>query len=172
MLFSQDLIRSLATAVDLVNTQLVTVADLVALIERRQVGYPDELTGADLEAVRGSREEFHHVFIAPDQGVERLNKLLGRTRLTLRLSEYDGQRLRLQHHAGEAPVAEQLTADCGLALAYLFVQGEQTRLRTCAAEGCSRVFVDASRNRCRVYCDSRTCGNRAHAAAHRARRRT
>ncbi|MFI6299770.1 CGNR zinc finger domain-containing protein [Nonomuraea sp. NPDC050790] len=172
MLFSQDLIRSLATAVDLVNTPLATVADLVALVERRQVCNPDELTGADLEAVRGSREEFHRVFTAPDQGVERLNKLLGQTTITMRLSEHDDQRLRLDPTAGQAPVAERLTADCGLALAYLFVHGEQARLRTCAAEGCSRVFVDASRNRCRVYCDSRTCGNRAHAAAHRARRRT
>ena len=43
--------------------------------------------------------------------------------------------------------------------------------RACAAPGCSRVFVDESRNRSRVYCDSRTCGNRMHVAAYRARRR-
>ncbi|MFI6501243.1 CGNR zinc finger domain-containing protein [Nonomuraea typhae] len=171
MLFSQDLIRSLGTAVDLVNTPLTTVADLAALVERRKVASPDEVTGADLDAVRGSRDELHRVFTTPDQAVERLNKLLGATKVTLRLSEHDGLPLHLHHSAEQAPVAEQLTADCGLALAQLFVHGEQTRLRTCAAEGCSRVFVDASRNRCRVYCDSRTCGNRMHAAAHRARRR-
>jgi predicted RNA-binding Zn ribbon-like protein len=35
-----------------------------------------------------------------------------------------------------------------------------------------RVFVDLSRNRSRRYCDSRTCGNRLHVAAYRARQRT
>lgn len=32
-------------------------------------------------------------------------------------------------------------------------------------------FVDLSRNRSRRYCDSRTCGNRLHVAAYRARRK-
>ena len=40
----------------------------------------------------------------------------------------------------------------------------------CASPTCRDVFVDLSRNRSRRYCDSRTCGNRLHVAAYRARR--
>ena len=49
--------------------------------------------------------------------------------------------------------------------------GEQERLRRCEAPDCRRAFVDLSRNRSRRYCDSRTCGNRLHVAAYRARRK-
>jgi predicted RNA-binding Zn ribbon-like protein len=46
------------------------------------------------------------------------------------------------------------------------------RLRECAADDCSAVLVDLSRNRSKRYCDSRTCGNRLHVAAYRARQKT
>jgi predicted RNA-binding Zn ribbon-like protein len=43
------------------------------------------------------------------------------------------------------------------------------RLRGCAAPGCPRFFV--ARDARRVWCDSRTCGNRVRVARHAARRR-
>lgn len=58
-----------------------------------------------------------------------------------------------------------------MALAFLIVAGERERLRRCDAPDCRHAFVDLSRNRSRRYCDSRTCGNRLHVAAYRARRR-
>jgi predicted RNA-binding Zn ribbon-like protein len=57
-----------------------------------------------------------------------------------------------------------------MGLAELVVAGESERMRSCAAPPCRNVFVDLSRNRSRRYCDSRTCGNRLHVAAYRARR--
>ena len=56
-------------------------------------------------------------------------------------------------------------------LAFFVVAGEQERLRRCEAPDCRFAFVDLSRNRSRRYCDSRTCGNRLHVAAYRARRK-
>ncbi len=58
-----------------------------------------------------------------------------------------------------------------MALAFFVVAGERERLRRCEAPDCRRAFVDLSRNRSRRYCDSRTCGNRLHVAAYRARRK-
>ena len=40
----------------------------------------------------------------------------------------------------------------------------------CASPTCRDAFLDESRNRSRRYCDSRTCGNRLHVAAYRARK--
>ncbi len=42
-------------------------------------------------------------------------------------------------------------------------------IRECGAEQCTRLYVDSSRARSRRWCDMRWCGNRAKAAAFRAR---
>ncbi|MFI0417275.1 CGNR zinc finger domain-containing protein [Spongiactinospora sp. 9N601] len=181
MPFGHDMVHSLSTVVDLINTSptaggeecLSDLVQLGELVERWQVSGVDELGSGDLAQVRALRDAFHRVFTAPDQAaaVIRLNTLLGETRMTPRLTEHDGHPVHVHYFAPGASVAEHLAADCGIALAHLLVEGEWERLRTCAAPDCERVFFDESRNRSRVYCDSRTCGNRMHVAAYRARRR-
>jgi predicted RNA-binding Zn ribbon-like protein len=49
---------------------------------------------------------------------------------------------------------------------------EMARLRTCPGAECGWMFVDESRNARRRWCSMETCGNRAKAARHYARRRT
>ena len=46
------------------------------------------------------------------------------------------------------------------------------RIRECAGEECTRLFVDASRGAPRRWCGMAECGNRAKAASYRRRRRT
>ena len=46
------------------------------------------------------------------------------------------------------------------------------RVKVCAGEGCGWVFLDASRNSSRRWCDSRDCGNRERVRRHLARKRT
>ena len=67
-------------------------------------------------------------------------------------------------------MADRIAAHLAMGLAELVVAGESGRVRTCASPTCHEIFVDLSRNRSRRYCDSRTCGNRLHVAAYRARR--
>jgi predicted RNA-binding Zn ribbon-like protein len=52
------------------------------------------------------------------------------------------------------------------------VTNELPRIRRCVGARCTRVFFDGTKNCCRRWCDMSTCGNRAKAARHRARRRT
>lgn len=182
MPFGHDMVYSLATVVELVNTSPSTggdddlgdLAELQAFVDARQVSGIGALTARDLGQVRLLREAFHRVFAAPDQAtaVRQLNALLSETRITPRLTEHDGHPLHVHYFAPGASLTEHLAADCGVALAHLLVDDEWERLRTCSAPDCDRVFFDESRNRSRVYCDSRTCGNRMHVAAYRARRRT
>lgn len=49
---------------------------------------------------------------------------------------------------------------------------EASRLRQCARDGCTRMFIDRSRGQNRAWCGMRQCGNRVNAAAYRKRRRT
>jgi len=45
-------------------------------------------------------------------------------------------------------------------------------VRQCASDTCGWLFIDATKNRSRRWCDMRGCGNRAKARRHRARQRT
>ncbi len=54
---------------------------------------------------------------------------------------------------------------------HLLSSPDLERLRECAAERCGRLYLDQTKNRSRRWCDMSTCGNRAKARRHHARRR-
>ena len=121
----------------------------------------------------GSASGSPQVFAAHDArtAAALLNELVAAAGTTPRLTDHDGYDWHVHYFAPGASIADHLAADCGMALAFFVVAGEQERLRRCEAPDCRRAFVDLSRNRSRRYCDSRTCGNRLHVAAYRARRK-
>ncbi|GAA2158735.1 CGNR zinc finger domain-containing protein [Actinomadura napierensis] len=181
MIFTHDTEHALAVVVDLINTGgaasgtegLAGLPQLRAFVGRSAFSDVGALTEADLARVLALRDRFHTVFRTADvpTAVRLINEIVGEVRATPHLTDHDGYDWHVHFFAPGAPVGEHLAADCGMALAYVVAAGELDRLRTCEAPDCSRVLVDLSRNRCRRYCDSRTCGNRMHVAAYRARRR-
>jgi predicted RNA-binding Zn ribbon-like protein len=50
-------------------------------------------------------------------------------------------------------------------------EGTWERLKVCPADDCQWAFYDKSRNRSAVWCDMRSCGNRAKVRSYRERRR-
>lgn len=54
---------------------------------------------------------------------------------------------------------------------HLFASPDLARLRECAGERCGKLYLDHTRNASRRWCDMETCGNRAKARRHLARRR-
>lgn len=181
MLIPHDTRIALDTVVDLMNTapdhdeadELKDVPSLYAFVSGHNVSDVGELSEHDLAAVRQVRSRFIEVFAAPDSrtAAELINQLVAAAGTTPQLTDHDGYDWHVHYFAPGASVAEHLAADCGMALAFILVAGEQERLRRCEAPDCGRAFVDLSRNRSRRYCDSRTCGNRLHVAAYRARRK-
>ena len=181
MLITHDIRCALDIVVDLVNTApdadapdgLANVAALDAFVTRHGVSELGELSERDLPAVRAVRSKFAAVFEAPETSVAvaHLNDLVAAAGTTPRLTDHDGFGWHVHYFAPGASVADHLAADCGMALAHFVVAGERERLRRCEAPDCRQAFVDLSRNRSRRYCSSRTCGNRLHVAAYRARRR-
>lgn len=87
--------------------------------------------------------------------------------------------------AGHPPVSVLLGADgvergggvraalssVARAVAELLGGADAALIRECEAAPCTRLYVDASHRRTRRWCDMRGCGNRAKAAAFRARGR-
>ena len=57
------------------------------------------------------------------------------------------------------------------ATADLLTSAELRRVRVCAADDCSWLFLDTSKNRSRRWCDMNTCGNRTKARKHYERKR-
>ncbi|BAG22825.1 MULTISPECIES: CGNR zinc finger domain-containing protein [Streptomyces] len=194
MLIPHDTRIALDAVVDLVNTApeseppgddpgdrhaggpedgLPDIAALYAFAERHLISGVGTLGEKDLGAVRDVRARFAEVFAAPDARVaaDLVNRLVAAAGTTPQLTDHDGYDWHVHYFAPDASIADHLAADCGMALAFIIVAGEQERLRRCEAPDCGHAFVDLSRNRSRRYCSSRTCGNRLHVAAYRARRK-
>ncbi|MFJ4965559.1 CGNR zinc finger [Streptomyces sp. ADI96-02] len=190
MLIPHDTRIALDTVVDLVNTApqdepaadtpadgpadgLADVAALYAFAQRHHISGVGTLGEKDLTAVREVRTRFAEVFAAPEArtAADLVNRLVAAAGTTPQLTDHDGYDWHVHYFAPDASIGDHLAADCGMALAFIIVAGEQDRLRRCEAPDCGRAFVDLSRNRSRRYCSSRTCGNRLHVAAYRARRR-
>ncbi len=181
MLIPHDTRRALDVVVGLVNTapeseptdRLTDVEALHDFARRHDVSDVGELTEDDLRAVREVRARFADVFGASDPraAAELINRLVAAAGTTPRLTDHDGYHWHVHYFAPGASIADHLAADCGMALSFILVSGELERLRRCEAPDCRHAFVDLSRNRSRRYCDSRTCGNRLHVAAYRARRK-
>ncbi|WP_454607344.1 CGNR zinc finger domain-containing protein [Streptomyces tendae] len=182
MLITHDARCALDVVVDLVNTApdedgredgLSDITALADFVRKHDISDVGVLSEFDLSAVRKVRGRFASIFAAmePRAAAGLINELVAAAGTTPRLTDHDGHGWHVHYFAPGASVADHLAADCGMALAFFVVAGEQERLRRCEAPDCRHAFVDLSRNRSRRYCDSRTCGNRLHVAAYRARRK-
>jgi CGNR zinc finger/Putative stress-induced transcription regulator len=179
--FGADLLEALAACSELINTGrspdgegLRDVADVQAFGDR----YAFHGTGAgpkDVPRLRAHRRRLDAIAASCESGddevaVEMLNALLAETGAVPQIVAHDGRGPHIHVSRPAAPLADRIAAHLAMGLAELVVSGESERVRTCASPSCRDVFVDLSRNRSRRYCDSRTCGNRLHVAAYRARR--
>lgn len=180
MEFGHDTVCALGVVADLVNTceeltgeeRLPDLGALREFVGGQGLSEVGRISRDDLPAVRQLRERFYEVWTAKDQqqAVDRLNAIIDEAGTTPRLTNHDGYGWHIHYFTLGAPLARRLAADGGVALAFVLADGERERLRVCEAPDCRHVFVDLSRNRCRRYCDSRSCGNRLHVAAYRARK--
>ena len=151
---------------------LRTPADLVDWVaESGLVDDARRLTAADLDRARKLRESAYALVAAlidgtppPPSARAAVNAAAGRPGPRAVLDAGGGVR-----HSGGLDAA--LAA---LAVDVVDLHGDADRdlLGWCAGPRCTRPFVDRSRGRRRRWCGMRGCGDRAKAAAYRARHRT
>ena len=179
--FGADLLEALAAATELINTGrsadgdgLRTVADVQAFGDRYAF-HGIAARPRDVSRLRAHRARLDEIAAHCESGddeaaVEMMNALLAETGAVPQIVAHDGRGPHVHVSSPVAPMADRIAAHLTMGLAELVVAGESRRVRSCASPTCREVFVDLSRNRSRRYCDSRTCGNRLHVAAYRARR--
>ncbi|MGH8993441.1 MAG: CGNR zinc finger domain-containing protein [Acidimicrobiia bacterium] len=173
---------SVVTAVDLVNTldyisgddELTDPEHLTGFLQDHRDSYGRPVTGSDVAEVRSLRDQLRSAFVMADEPsvVALLNNLLAGASALPQLSDHDGEPWHLHFTPPESSLVAHMAAESAMGLAIVIRDHGLDRLRLCSAIGCSRVFVDTSRNRSRRYCDPATCGNRTNVAAFRARQRS
>lgn len=184
MAFGADQLEALAECVDLINTGRTTAAgarmlasldDVIGFGRRHRVENLGAARDSDVARLAHLRSRLDAITVACEgedeaAAIGGLNALLAETGAVPQIVEHDGRPPHIHVTRAAAPLADRIAAHSAMGLAELVVAGAASRIRTCASQSCDAVFVDLSRNQSRRYCDSRTCGNRAHVAAYRSRR--
>ncbi len=180
MNFSHDTELTLRVAGVLVNSDraggdsLKDQAELDAFLDRHGWTGRRDRNAAELAAVHRMRARLGLIWAQADdeeRAVALVNDLLADTRAAPWLTRHpEMPEWHLHLASAEDPLAQRMGAEMAMALADLIRAGELRRLKTCAAPDCDAVFVDLSRNRSRMFCDTGNCGNRQHVAAYRERR--
>ena len=127
---------------------------------------------ARVRSVREALREVAHAVaerrVADAAAIAEVNRAIqARERVEL-VAESDG--VSVGHsHVGD-PIDDAL-ARLADPLVHEIAHGNGDRVRICANDTCQWVFFDESRAARRRWCDMATCGNRAKAARHRARKK-
>ena len=180
MHFAHDTEVALGEAAALVNTlsdgedALATLAGLDAFLKQHPFSGSRQRDEEELQAVRSLRERLRELWSAADRDevAALVNALLADCAATPYLSRHDEWDWHLHVTRPDAPLAMRMGAEAAMGVLDLVRSDDLSRLRICAADDCSDVLVDLSRNKSKRYCDTGNCGNRAHVAAYRARKRT
>lgn len=130
---------------------------------------PAQLSMCVLEDAIVAREAIYRVAVAliaetpmPAEALNVLNQVADDTPVRLALDEHGAiQRSGSLKNLVVSIVREAIE---------LFGGANGSRIRQCARDGCSRLFIDRTRGATRIWCGMRECGNRVNAAAYRQRR--
>jgi len=104
--------------------------------------------------------------IQHDQRAGVLNALLAEYAAAPRLTNHDGSGWHLHFRDDELPTARKIAALISVGTALHLTGLGMDRLGRCAADGCSLIYADISRNGRQRYC-SPACANRAAVRRHR-----
>ena len=175
MIFAHDTEVALAAAAALVNTGRGRTEQLpdTAALDRFTAawGWTGERTHdqAELGAVRKLRPRLARLWEAsPDDAAGLVNTLLREAHALPQLVKHDGWDYHLHATPPDAPLSDRMAVEAAMAFADVVRTQQLERLRLCAADDCSNVHVNLSKNRSRRFC-STLCANRTNVAAYRTR---
>lgn len=157
-------------AVDLANRRPRTAEELLERCTAAGVTFEAGTGAPDLAEVLDYLDDWCEVVDATDdtQRAERLNRLLAAATAHPRLTDHVGDGWHLHYRETDISYAHKLRALFSTGTALHLVGRGMHRLGRCAADGCSQVYADVSRNGRQRYC-SPACSNRDAVRRHRAR---
>ncbi len=179
MLFAPDTIATLEFTVALANThpaasksgldEIATPPELTALVDEFNYTGRFDRDGAELGEVQQSRELIRGFWrLERDAAALEVNRMMREANAMPYLIRHDEYDWHLHATAPDAPLAERIRVEVGLALMDVIRSDETQRMRVCDAPDCEGVLVDLSRNGSKRFCSVR-CGNRVNQVAYRSR---
>lgn len=179
MHFTPDTEDTLAFLVALGNThptasrsgadELSTPVQLTALLDEHGYTGRFDRDERELASVVRVRDELRALWSLPrDEQVGEINRWLREVNALPFLVRHDRFDWHLHATSPDAPLADRMRAEGALALAEVTRANENSRLRVCAAEDCTGLLVDQSRNGSKRFCSVR-CGNRVNQQGFRER---
>jgi predicted RNA-binding Zn ribbon-like protein len=157
------------------RTGLLSADEAAALTA--QAGAMPEAAAAILARALDLREALHEIFAAsaarasaPAAAIERVNGVLTEAMAEARLrTTADGFAWDWQ---AAAPTLDRMLWPIARAAAELLVSPALGRVKACPGRHCGWLFLDATKNGRRRWCDMRVCGSRDKARRHHHRKRT
>ena len=179
MHFAPDTQTSLEFIVVLGNTdpaasrsgadELATLAQLSALLEQYPFSGRIDHDPAELLDVQQTRTLLRQVWILHrDDAVVAVNRMLREARALPYLARHDDLDWHVHATTPQAPLGERMRVEAALAFTDVIRMNEMGRLRVCAADDCTGLVLDLSRNGSKRFCSVR-CGNRMNMIAFRER---
>jgi predicted RNA-binding Zn ribbon-like protein len=177
--FTPDTEDTLAFLVALANThptasrsgadELSTPAELTALLDEHGYTGRFDRDQGELASVVRVRDDLRALWSLPrDDQVVEINRWLREVNALPFLVRHDRFDWHLHATGPDAPLADRMRAEGALALAEVTRTNENSRMRVCAAEDCTGLLVDQSRNGSKRFCSVR-CGNRVNQQGFRER---
>ena len=179
MVFIRDTEQSLKAAVYLVNTlpgfddadTLQTLEDFDRYLAVNPYTGDIRRDAAELSAVRGIRSRLRQLWDVDREGaVPLVNEMLRDGRALPRLVIHDDYDWHIHATSDDAPLATRILVEAAMAFVDVIRSDEYDRVRECAADDCTSVYIDYSRNGSKRYCDTGNCGNRMNVNAYRERK--
>ena len=159
---------------DAVNTGGEAV-DMRSVLD--DAGFPRAVIAPEA-AIRRTTERFTdllpRIHSLPDIDVETAtlwtNAELTELEISPSLTDHGAAALHIHWTPASATFDDQVMADFLMALANELCDNGTKRFGRCAADDCSRIFYDSSRNGSRRFCSDPRCASRTHTADHRKRK--
>ena len=180
MHFAPDTEEALEFLVALGNTEpgasrsgrdeLSTVDELTEFMNRYTYTGRIDHDEAELREIQQTRSLLRHVWtLDRDDAVAAVNQMLRDARALPYLARHDDFDWHIHATDLDAPLAERMRVEAALALIDVIRMNEMDRLRICAADDCTGLVLDLSRNGSKRFCSVR-CGNRMNMIAFRERK--
>ena len=179
MLFAPDTVATLDFTVALANThpsasrsgldELSTPEQLTALVDSFNYTGRFDRDHAELVEVQDSRALIRGFWrLDRNAAALEVNRMMRDANALPYLIRHDAYDWHLHATEPDAPLAERMRVEVGLALMDVIRSDEMQRMRECDAPDCEGVLVDLSRNGSKRFCSIR-CGNRMNQIAYRER---
>lgn len=178
MYFEHDGPCGVTAGIDLVNTHpciggidgIKDISSLSAFLLKHKMTPPPP-SPKDVQQVANLRTELLHILVEKnlEKAATSLNQIVREAGAYPYMAQHDGLPWHMDWQPEGASAATHVSAQVCVALMDHLCRNGYERLRICSGEACKKYFVDLTKNNKKRFCDNKTCGNRAHVAAYRAR---